>query len=94
MADKNKFSQVIRNLTSNALKFSPPGSSVTIKVYLMNRHHNEDTVGFPLTCQRLRIDVIDSGVGISEVSDLMVWTDSIRYGYILTPVNTYYLMHL
>jgi signal transduction histidine kinase len=34
--DKSKFIQVIRNLISNALKFSPPGSTVDIIVDIIN----------------------------------------------------------
>ena len=34
--DKSKFIQVIRNLISNALKFSPRGSTITMKLKLIS----------------------------------------------------------
>lgn len=51
-ADEVKVKQIIYNLISNAVKFSPPGNEVRISA----RAENSNAV----------IDVIDSGIGISE----------------------------
>ena len=47
-----KFSQVIDNLVSNAIKFSPPDSDIWIKTNLSDTH--------------FRLQVIDSGPGLSD----------------------------
>jgi signal transduction histidine kinase len=52
VADPHKIKQVLNNLISNGIKFSPRGSTVLIRA---------ETVG-----SRLRISVIDQGPGISE----------------------------
>lgn len=52
-ADYNKLIQVLRNLMSNALKFTPSGGTVTIRVSVA-----EDT-------RIVRVDVEDTGPGIS-----------------------------
>jgi len=52
LADPHKLKQVLNNLISNGIKFSPRGSTVLIQT---------ETVG-----SRLRISVIDQGPGISE----------------------------
>ncbi|MEJ7540530.1 two-component system histidine kinase PnpS [Staphylococcus intermedius] len=52
MADENKISQVIVNLMSNAVNYSPENRTVTLAVYRENQH--------PI------IEVIDQGIGISE----------------------------
>ena len=52
IADKNKFKQILYNLISNAVKFTPEGSSVTVEAESM-----EDFV---------QIKVIDTGIGICE----------------------------
>lgn len=67
-ADKNKFVQVLRNMISNALKFTPKGGSVTIRVKTRNimstsaSIRNTKNIGKQLN---LVIDVIDTGVGLS-----------------------------
>ena len=86
-ADKHKLSQVIRNLISNALKFTPQGGKVNIAVgvYPDNgeltvptidededidvRGNDEERHSSFNACERklLRIDVTDSGHGISKV---------------------------
>ena len=48
--DRNKIEQVLNNLTSNALKFSPPGSTVIVRAF-----RNGDGI---------RVEVKDSGQGI------------------------------
>lgn len=52
MADENKISQVIVNLMSNAVNYSPENRTVTLAVYRENQH--------PV------IEVIDQGIGIGE----------------------------
>jgi len=51
-ADIRKFKQILFNLISNAIKFSPQGSTVTIDAKRVDDH--------------IRIEVIDTGIGISE----------------------------
>ena len=50
--DEQRFSQMLINLVTNALKFTPSGGSVTIRSRLHQGH--------------LVVDVIDTGVGIAE----------------------------
>ena len=50
--DKNMISTVIRNITSNAIKFTPPGGRVTLKAKDKNN--------------LLEFSVIDTGIGISS----------------------------
>src|SRR5204863_4259697 len=57
-ADPVKVKQVLYNLVSNALKFSPEDSSITIKVE--SRGENQS----PLYEPAVRISVIDRGIGI------------------------------
>lgn len=58
-ADKTKIQQVIYNLTDNAIKFSPHGSTITITV-----SDAED---------KLLISVKDSGRGIDKASQTKIW---------------------
>src|SRR6185369_2784370 len=51
-ADQSKFKQVMYNLVSNAIKYTPDGGSVSI--------HAERSNG------RLRVTVTDSGIGIKS----------------------------
>lgn len=50
--DQNKFRQILYNLFSNAIKFTPSGGSVTIQLSMQEK-------GF------FRLDIIDTGIGIS-----------------------------
>ncbi|PTG32383.1 sensor histidine kinase, partial [Staphylococcus chromogenes] len=52
MADESKMSQVIVNLLSNAVNYSPPDKTITIRVYNKER------------CKV--IEVIDQGIGIAK----------------------------
>ena len=53
VADKEKLAQVIINLATNAVKYSPEGGQVTISA-----HHEEDQ-------ERVVVEVSDQGVGIA-----------------------------
>jgi signal transduction histidine kinase len=63
LADEHKLAQVIRNLVSNGLKFTPANGQVTITVSLFQKGDDGERV----LC--LRLDVKDTGAGISEASD-------------------------
>ena len=70
--DKNRIAQVIRNLLSNALKFTPSGGKVTVTA-----SHIDDSImykdGSVSEIQKLlRIEVKDTGAGISEVSQYVI----------------------
>ncbi len=65
VCDELKIAQVIRNLISNAIKFSPPRSRIVIslsdkKLQLGKRHNDE------LIATGLCINIQDEGVGIPE----------------------------
>ena len=80
--DRAKMSQVIHNLVSNGLKFTPPGGRVSVSVSLENEYgaHNsnanqqdsrfplhEGTYRRSLAHQVVRVTVRDTGVGLSQV---------------------------
>jgi signal transduction histidine kinase len=93
-ADKNKLKQIMRNLISNGLKFSPSGGTVDILVDIIddnnssniskgnnNNHHYINNVRNSILWKGnlkdsiistkskwLRVRVVDSGAGISEVN--------------------------
>ncbi len=50
--DSDKITQVITNLVGNAVKFTPAGGKITVKVFLSGDY--------------LQLDVIDTGMGISR----------------------------
>jgi signal transduction histidine kinase len=50
--DPEKMMQVLRNLVSNAVKFSPPGSTITLRLECQGRS--------------LVVTIADQGVGIAE----------------------------
>ena len=74
--DKTKFAQVIRNLLSNALKFTPAEGSVTIDVSALYPESGAAVVAIPgkhvsvhppAVFSRLQLSVTDTGAGISKV---------------------------
>ncbi|WP_406658213.1 PAS domain S-box protein [Methanolobus sp. ZRKC2] len=52
-SDEEKFRTILYNITHNAIKFTPPGGTVNVKVYSPDR-------------KLLRIAITDSGIGISK----------------------------
>ncbi len=61
--DTNKIAQVIRNLVSNGLKFTPSGGTVEVTLSVMD----EGKGAKDAPCSLLVLNVKDSGAGISEV---------------------------
>jgi signal transduction histidine kinase/CheY-like chemotaxis protein len=62
--DKFKLAQVIRNLCSNALKFTPSGGTVSVKLALIAQ--SESSRGRQHNAPVVRMTVTDSGAGISK----------------------------
>ncbi len=60
--DSGKLEQVVTNLVSNAIKFTPKDGSINIKTYV--RHFDDDVPG--LKGDYVAMDVEDTGVGISS----------------------------
>jgi two-component system sensor histidine kinase/response regulator len=59
--DANLFQRVLDNLMSNALKFSPPGSTITLRLEYPEVRATPQSIE-PL----VRVQVIDEGPGIAE----------------------------
>ena len=59
LADQDQVRRVLINLMSNAIKYTPPGGTVTLRVCMCPGGDNCDTEG-------IRLTVEDTGVGIPE----------------------------
>jgi signal transduction histidine kinase len=66
--DRYKLTQVLRNLLSNGLKFTPKGGSVSVSIKLVEEA-SAGKAGADTEVQRFYVvTVTDTGVGISAVS--------------------------
>eukprot|EP00607_Mallomonas_marina_P002650 CAMPEP_0182437698 /NCGR_PEP_ID=MMETSP1167-20130531/85225_1 /TAXON_ID=2988 /ORGANISM="Mallomonas Sp, Strain CCMP3275" /LENGTH=469 /DNA_ID=CAMNT_0024630713 /DNA_START=737 /DNA_END=2146 /DNA_ORIENTATION=- len=71
--DENKIAQVIRNLVSNGLKFSPCGGVVDVNITLEMYEVEK------VTNLHLRVDVIDHGAGISKENQKKLFKDIVQF---------------
>lgn len=71
--DVGKFSQVIRNLTSNAMNFTPNGGIVSVRVSLVTAETDNGPI-----C-KLHIDVIDNGPGVPQVNQEMIFKEYAQF---------------
>eukprot|EP00607_Mallomonas_marina_P009756 CAMPEP_0182420796 /NCGR_PEP_ID=MMETSP1167-20130531/5871_1 /TAXON_ID=2988 /ORGANISM="Mallomonas Sp, Strain CCMP3275" /LENGTH=656 /DNA_ID=CAMNT_0024597247 /DNA_START=640 /DNA_END=2610 /DNA_ORIENTATION=- len=71
--DQHKMAQVIRNMVSNALKFTPPNGSVNVFIDLFDEEIDNDMK------KMLKLDVTDSGAGISEENQKKLFKEVIQF---------------
>eukprot|EP00602_Paraphysomonas_sp_CaronLab_P003724 CAMPEP_0185033670 /NCGR_PEP_ID=MMETSP1103-20130426/22844_1 /TAXON_ID=36769 /ORGANISM="Paraphysomonas bandaiensis, Strain Caron Lab Isolate" /LENGTH=1002 /DNA_ID=CAMNT_0027570033 /DNA_START=123 /DNA_END=3131 /DNA_ORIENTATION=- len=82
--DGHKMSQVLRNLVSNALKFTPEGGNVSVSVsFIPNFLHEKESAkvsnGQYYQCGRARIEVSDTGVGLSKENQERVFKEIVQF---------------
>ncbi len=63
-ADPNRVVQVVTNLVSNAWKYTPAGGEITVRAFTKNSH--------------ICVEVIDTGIGISEEEQTKLFTQFFR----------------
>ena len=75
-ADADRLEQILTNLIDNAIKYSPAGSKITIKISsLVNEQDLKD---------KLKIEVIDQGLGINEKDLAKIFT---KFGRLDNPLT-------
>jgi PAS domain S-box-containing protein len=73
-ADPARFKQILYNLLSNAIKFTPRGS-VTIRCQWVDRADREAAVVPETKANALRVEVIDTGIGIAADDQRTIWEE-------------------
>lgn len=73
--DTNKIAQVVRNLVSNGLKFTPKGGSVEVEVTMCD---SEEIVN-GVSCKMVKMSVKDSGAGISEENQKRLFKEIVQF---------------
>ena len=66
LGDDQRLAQVIANLVSNAVKFTPEGGSVSIKTHLVSSDDGYDTI---------QVEVSDTGIGITKEQQGKLFSD-------------------
>eukprot|EP00602_Paraphysomonas_sp_CaronLab_P000748 CAMPEP_0185028374 /NCGR_PEP_ID=MMETSP1103-20130426/13995_1 /TAXON_ID=36769 /ORGANISM="Paraphysomonas bandaiensis, Strain Caron Lab Isolate" /LENGTH=486 /DNA_ID=CAMNT_0027562765 /DNA_START=929 /DNA_END=2389 /DNA_ORIENTATION=- len=87
--DVKKFSQIVRNIVSNALKFSPEGGVVTVRALLKPKPGSENLPDddekstsssvFDGAGSVLRLEVKDSGPGLTEEQQKQLFRDIVQF---------------
>jgi len=75
-ADADRLEQILTNLLDNAIKYSPAGSTITIKVSTLKDEYNVKN--------KLKIEVIDQGLGINETDLQKIFT---KFGRLDNPLT-------
>jgi signal transduction histidine kinase/DNA-binding NarL/FixJ family response regulator len=79
MADKKKITQCLRNYISNALKFTPEEGTVTVRAYLLPSAGGGGEGGVGAALQVLRVEVVDTGVGIEKHNLAKVFHEVVQF---------------
>ena len=69
---------MLRNFVSNAIKFTPPGGKVKIDLKII-RYDSEAVGGAVDSAEYLRVEVIDSGHGISPENQKKVFNEIVQF---------------
>lgn len=73
--DLARFKQILFNLVSNAIKFTPANGSITVRCQWVDRVDiAAEPVGYQ-HAQAIRIDIEDTGVGIAEKDLESIWKE-------------------
>ncbi len=67
ITDRARVKQVLLELGANAVKFSPAGASVTLRLAAVGPDQP------PLGCEAVRVDVVDTGPGIARADQELVF---------------------
>jgi len=87
VGDEIRATQVLRNLISNALKFTPENGKLTVtaRVEVAQEHSvktmtlaNHETISLPMEGQ-VMIDVTDTGIGMTKAQLKTVFNDSVQF---------------
>ena len=81
--DRCRLDQVLRNLLSNALKFTPEGGTVTIKGSVTCATYRSGDGALHNRKDLLRIEVIDTGAGIAKVTYNTAVYDMTQFSIVL-----------
>jgi CheY-like chemotaxis protein len=66
ISDDIRLAQVLTNLLTNAVKFTPEGGRISLSAGIMNGNDNEKT---------MRVEVSDTGIGISQEQQAQLFGD-------------------
>ena len=66
VSDPHRLRQVVLNLTGNAVKFTPEGGMVTVKLETLDSTNYTSAESLQPTSRFLRVSVTDTGIGISK----------------------------
>lgn len=69
VGDRQRITQVITNLISNAIKFTPAGGSITLRAFVVQDDGDACT---------LRVEVSDTGIGISKEQQKRLFTSFVQ----------------
>lgn len=71
--DKFRVQQILKNLLSNAFKFTPAGGKVSISVYYADGQSSFQNDSLKASKKVIAFSVLDSGIGISEKKQKLIF---------------------
>lgn len=82
--DFNRFSQVLRNIVSNSLKFTPSGGVIDVRVAdhitaATASVSSESQFSLPKDAEYIRIDISDTGCGMTKVQQESLFKGAVQF---------------